>query len=178
MPTGLEPEDAFADQVEWLNHRYDPGYFLGGTLRPELRLSLGANAKRVAGVLAFVWGLGILGILVGMWVASGCFVPEPWSLSSGILSLLVGRRMWTSARTGGAAERLNLPEEVRRFFRVVTMTLLGAGLIAVVCLAMLWLVGGLVSLFRGQVGIPTSIGILLITVFLHRARASAQEEQD
>jgi hypothetical protein len=174
----LDPDDAFADQVEWLNHRYDPGYFLGGTLRPELRLSLGANAKRVAGVLAFVSGLGILGILVGMWVASGYFVPEPWSLSSGILSLLVGRRMWKSAEMDGTAGVLSLPEEVRRFLRVVAMTSLGAGLIAVACLALLWLVGGLVSLFRGQVGIPTSIGILLITVFVHRARASVQEERD
>jgi hypothetical protein len=62
--------DAFVDYIEWTEHRYDPGYFLGGNLPPHLRsASLGPHARRRAGVLigimAFVMFGGGLMTLAG-----------------------------------------------------------------------------------------------------------------
>ncbi len=61
-----EEFDSFADWREWLDHRYDPGYFLGGRIHPMFRvkrssppgwvfLLMGAFslASSVAGLLEF-----------------------------------------------------------------------------------------------------------------------------
>jgi hypothetical protein len=34
---GPRQPDPFADQREWQDHRYDPGYFLGGRIHPILK---------------------------------------------------------------------------------------------------------------------------------------------
>lgn len=44
-------DDPIATYVEWTQHRYDPGYYLGGNLPPHLRkTSLGPRARRLAGL--------------------------------------------------------------------------------------------------------------------------------
>ena len=37
--------DPIADYIEWSNHRYNPGYYLGGTIPPWLR-NLDRNPQR------------------------------------------------------------------------------------------------------------------------------------
>ena len=61
-PSPEGPEGPFADQVEWMTHSLDPGYYLGGRVRPELRSSLGHGGKRVAAVLAFGSGVVLLSL--------------------------------------------------------------------------------------------------------------------
>ncbi len=56
-------KDPFADYIEWTQHRYDPGYYLGGRLPPHLRrTSLGRRARRLSAVL--------LGILATSFIAT------------------------------------------------------------------------------------------------------------
>ena len=46
------PKDPFADYIEWTQHRYDPGYYLGGRIPPHLRrTSLGRRGRRLSAVL-------------------------------------------------------------------------------------------------------------------------------
>ena len=54
-----QQQDPFADYIEWTEHRYNPGHYLGGTLPPHLRkASLGRRGRRLAGV--FLAGIAIL----------------------------------------------------------------------------------------------------------------------
>src|SRR5688572_5850390 len=94
--TPEKPEDPFKDQLEWLKHRYDPGHYLGGTIAPQLRLSLGRRAKRAAAVLAFLSGLG--GLALGALYAAEAGWSVPWELALGPLSLLAGLKLWMSSR--------------------------------------------------------------------------------
>jgi hypothetical protein len=174
MPGPPTPESIFHDQLEWLSHRYDPGHYLGGTIRPELRLSLGVKAKRVAAALALVSALAALGLLLTSWIASRAFVPEPWSLSLGVLGILVARRLWTSAATDGVSSTEAIADGMGRLVRVVGMTLLAAFCVALGVLALILLYGGVVALFRGQTGVATAASLLLALALLHRWR-SAQE---
>jgi hypothetical protein len=174
MPKALRPEDAFADQIEWLSHRYDPGYFLGGTIRPELRVSLGARAKRVAGVFAFASGLGILGTLVAVSIAVGMALPDPWSLSVGVLSLLAGVKLWRTAGADSGTTRVDVGAEAKRLSQAASLTSLGAVIIALASIALVTLVAAVASLLRGQVGLPVGAGVLLAMWLLHRRRGSTK----
>jgi hypothetical protein len=58
--------DPIADYIEWTEHRYDPGYYLGGRIPPHLRKSsLGPKGRRNAGILLLI--LGIVGCAGMMW---------------------------------------------------------------------------------------------------------------
>jgi len=53
--------DRIADYVEWTEHRYDPGHYLGGNLPPYLRKTwLGPRARRRAGVFVAMLALPTL----------------------------------------------------------------------------------------------------------------------
>ena len=53
-----EPVEPFAEYIEWTEHRYDPGYYLGGRIPPYLRrASLGRSARLRASFLLLVFGL-------------------------------------------------------------------------------------------------------------------------
>lgn len=54
--------DPFALYLEWAQHRYNPGHYLGGTIEPHLRkASLGPRARRRSGqLLLFSGTLGLL----------------------------------------------------------------------------------------------------------------------
>ena len=55
--------------IEWSEHRLNPGHYLGGTIKPDLRkASLGPRARRRSGimlVLSSLSGLVILPMLLG-----------------------------------------------------------------------------------------------------------------
>ncbi len=45
------PDDPIGDYVEWTEHRYDPGYYLGGNISPFLRKSrMSPRVRRLASV--------------------------------------------------------------------------------------------------------------------------------
>ena len=69
------PLDPFAEYIEWTEHRYDPGYYLGGRLPPHLRkASLGHRARRRAAML-----LGILGLMT-LLPAPDPYLRDGWQL--------------------------------------------------------------------------------------------------
>jgi hypothetical protein len=162
LPRGLNP---FANQMEWLDHRYDPGYFLGGTLRPELRLSLGPRAKRVAAILAFGSGAGIIALMATVNAAMDVPVPDPYSLGFGGLSLLVGRKMWRAAGREGA---LDLPEETGRLYRVALMAGLATALVAIGGFAAVLLAAAVKAVMKGHMAIAASLVLILVAVALRR----------
>jgi hypothetical protein len=46
-----------ADYIEWTEHRFDPGYYLGGRIPPHLKTAtLGPKGRRRMGVLLSVFG--------------------------------------------------------------------------------------------------------------------------
>jgi hypothetical protein len=58
MAKNKRRDDPIADYIEWTEHRYDPGHYLGGNLPPHLRkASLGPNARRRAGLFIVVTAL-------------------------------------------------------------------------------------------------------------------------
>ena len=66
MGKGRDTPDPFAAYTEWIEHRYDPGYFLGGRIPPHLRAaSLGPRGRRLSGLMLMIGGgLPALGIAV------------------------------------------------------------------------------------------------------------------
>ena len=162
LPRGLQP---FADQLEWQDHRYDPGYFLGGTLRPELRLSLGPRAKRVAAALAFGSGTGVIALMATVSAAMGVPVPDPLSLGFGGLSLLVGRKMW---RAAGRQAALDLPAETCWIYRVALLASLATALVALGGLAAVLLVAAVKAVMKGHMAIAASVVLILVAVALRR----------
>jgi len=174
MPVPVLPDDPFRDQLEWLNHRYDPGHFLGGTLRPELRLSLGREGKRMAGLLAFASGFGVLAILAALG-ALGHLPPEPRSLVAGLLSVLVGRRMWKSAASGAPGAAMEAGGEGRKLGRMASMALVATLATAAACLGLLLIVGTIARLIQRAGGLLGAMGVLLVAALLEARRSSAGE---
>ena len=57
----VDRPDPIADYIEWTEHRYDPGYYLGGRIPPHLRkASLGRRGRRLASWLLVIFGLSVL----------------------------------------------------------------------------------------------------------------------
>jgi hypothetical protein len=58
MPKRKPDPDPIGTYVEWVNHRYDPGYYLGGNISPFLRKStLGQNGRRLSGLYLLILGI-------------------------------------------------------------------------------------------------------------------------
>ncbi len=165
-----KPEDPFADQLEWLEHRYDPGHFLGGTLRPELRLSLGKRAKRVAAILAFLSG-GVLAVGALMTFQMGS-AADPWAVMLAPLSLLVGIKMWMSARPEKPAIDVDpdpdTANEGRKIGQVMGMVALAALFAAALVVGLLVLVAGLVAVSRGAVDVVAGIFVLIAILAIRK----------
>ncbi len=86
-----EEDDPIARYVEWTEHRYTPGYYLGGRMPPTIRaLQGGGRAGRMLGSLLIV--LGLLDLLfVAALACMGKMGNESAGLIvSGVLSLMVG----------------------------------------------------------------------------------------
>ena len=57
MPKRGERRDPIAEYIEWTEHRYDPGHYLGGNLPPDLRKSsLSPKGRRYSGIILIVSG--------------------------------------------------------------------------------------------------------------------------
>jgi hypothetical protein len=172
MPTPLSPDDAFADQVEWLSHRYDLGYLLGGTIRPELRLSFGVRAKRLAAALALGTSVGIFSLLLTIWIGMGIPVADPLSVGTGVLSFFVARRMWKAADADASGVRLDFLEEAGRLSRTLWLVAL-ATLLAVAATFMTVVpAGALWSLSSSELDAPVGLGLCLLVAALLKVRAS------
>jgi hypothetical protein len=85
--------DPFADYIEWTEHRYDPGYYLGGRIPPHLKKSsLVPKGRRNAGILLTLFGIVVMGevfLFAQDW--GGAFVGAIWPtllLAAGIVMLL------------------------------------------------------------------------------------------
>jgi hypothetical protein len=160
------PEGPFADQVEWMNHRLDPGHYLGGTLRPEFRPSIGHGARRVAAVLVFLSGLVVFGFAIAR--------RDPVGLLGGLLGVLVGWRLWRFANRGESS--WSIGDGIRLLFRVVGTTAIGAIVIALVVAALLAAVALPVLVMHGHEDLLAVAAVLVIVAVQLRARSEAPEE--
>lgn len=160
------PEDPFADQLEWLVHRYDPGHYLGGTIRPELRQSLGSRAKRFAAVWAFVSGVGPMCLVIWLMAGSGQWLPDPWSFGAGVLGALAAVKLWKSADRDARAASLDWAEEGRRFYKVVGMVALCTLVTAVVSLILISGAAAATAIVKGRAGVFAGAGVLVVMVLL------------
>jgi len=62
MPKRKQRDDPIRDYIEWTNHRYDPGYYLGGNVPPILRKSsLGPKGRRLSGIALAISGIMSVG---------------------------------------------------------------------------------------------------------------------
>ena len=92
-PTSRPPQrpDPIGGYIEWTNHRYDPGYYLGGNIVPLLRKStLGRKGRRLSGIWLAISG----GMAIGS-IAAFATVPPGFSfwellLEMAMASLIVG----------------------------------------------------------------------------------------
>ena len=65
MARRKQKPDPIGDYIEWTEHRYTPGYYLGGRIPPYLKKSsLGPKGRRNGGILlligGFVGGAGLI----------------------------------------------------------------------------------------------------------------------
>ncbi len=61
-----DSRDPIADYIEWTQNRYNPGYFLGGRIRPELRKArLSPRGRRLSAALLAIEGLMSLALSIG-----------------------------------------------------------------------------------------------------------------
>lgn len=107
MPRGKGGQDPIGNYIEWTHHRYDPGHYLGGTIKPELRKSsLGPRATRLSGMLLLGSGLGGLVLTAFAGYSDGPGAALGFGLYAGLL-VAAGVSMWRSSspRRGGSTSR-------------------------------------------------------------------------
>lgn len=173
-----DPEEPFADQLEWQRHRYDPGHFLGGTLRPEYRPSLGIRAKRVVAVMLVAQGLAFLGNLVASSLVAGFLIPDPWTSSLGVISIAGGVKVWRSASRVVPPTREEANEAAGRLYRVAAMVLLAGLFTSLLVLLLVGVVGVLAAALKGYVGFVAALGVLVAVALLIRPNADSDGEDD
>jgi hypothetical protein len=169
-PLARDPDEPFALQLEWLANRYNPGYFLGGTLRPELNVaSLGWHAKRVAGVLPFSSGMALLGTSLFVAVAAGGVLPDP-SVAFGLLQVLAGVRIWRAAAAQDSRSGREGAGEAMKLLQAATMVVLGVVLVSVVGIVALAGLCVAVAVSRGEAGLGAAICVIIAIAAARRAR--------
>ena len=99
MPKQTRRPSPFADYIEWTQHRYDPGYYLGGNLPPHLRKgSLGRRARRLSGAL-----LGFSAVMGAAWALAAAVASNGsrWdALGFGVTAALFGAAAFSMFRSG------------------------------------------------------------------------------
>ena len=106
MGKGRGQQDPFATYIEWAQHRYNPGHYLGGTIEPHLRKSaLGPRARRRSGLMLGASGLGwvALRVIAGgdlwMWLPPGFrFATLVLESAFALLLFSAGVTLYRSAR--------------------------------------------------------------------------------
>jgi len=171
-PPEFDPEEPFALQLEWLANRYNPGYFLGGRIRPELHVSsLGWHAKRNAAVVAFFFGL----VSLATSFAETVFIRlpgDPWSLAFGLLSVAAGVRIWSAAGQLGPRPEYGDPGEGRQLLRAVGLAALAVVMLAIATAVALFGIGTAMAVANGNavVGAAICAGVAMIAVLGLRRR--------
>jgi hypothetical protein len=80
-------DDPIADYVEWSNHRYDPGYYLGGNIPPFLRrLDRNPMHRRWGWIGIAISGLTGAGLFYSWWKQD---LPGDSVLAEGALLVLM-----------------------------------------------------------------------------------------
>lgn len=162
-------DEPFEVQLEWLDNRYNPGYFLGGTIRPELRVaSLGWHAKRFAGAFALCSGVTALAMSAVLLVATRV-LPDPWSLGLGLLYVLVGVRMWRAAARQTPSPTSRGAGEGIQCLRMGALAALGAVVAAAVGAAIVAGVAVAAAAARGQMALIAAIAVVIAVVAVRRA---------
>jgi len=90
--------DPFADYIEWAEHRYDPGYYLGGNPPPHLRSgTLGPHARKRAAVLIAIMSFTMFG---GSLLAFAGNSPWEFTVAAGLtmIGLAAAVRMYRAPR--------------------------------------------------------------------------------
>lgn len=83
-------DDPIGDYVEWTEHRYDPGHYLGGNPPPHLsKSSLGPSARRRAGL--FIGVIALMTVFATVATATGPGVDSPWEWAGmvGLVALTI-----------------------------------------------------------------------------------------
>ena len=94
----MDPPDPAPEYTEWVDHRYDPGYYLGGRIPPYLRRS-GKRRNWYGYVL-------IVGATMAFILAAGSFRDaETWWLFTlylgiAVLQFVAGVKLTASGRDG------------------------------------------------------------------------------
>jgi uncharacterized membrane protein YfcA len=173
-PLARDPNTPFADQLEWLANRYNPGYFLGGTIRPELRAaSLGWHAKRVAG--AFAISSGAMVLALASFPLAARMPPDPWSLGLGLLSIVAGIRMWRAPAIRPLRPNDSRPgDEGRLCIRVAAMVVLGVILFSAISTVALAAIVVAAMVARGRAGLAAAIAVTIAVVAVRRLSAAQQ----
>ena len=160
-PPVQDPSAPFALQLEWLANRYNPGYFLGGTIRPELHMaSLGWHAKRSAGVLAVATGVATLAPSALMLLASR-MLPDPWSPGFGLLTVLAGVRLWRAAAPRATSAREEERPQGGKALRVAAMVVLGVLVLAIVGIVIFAVAVIAVAAAEGNAGVIAVVAVLI-----------------
>ena len=94
MTNKKHPSEYLNDLEEWQNHQYDPGHYLGGNIRPQLKHGLGTKGGKYLGVLFLVFGVMsgtvmVLSIMEGMGI-------NLVGLMFSVLFIFAGLRLMTS----------------------------------------------------------------------------------
>jgi len=165
-------DEPFADQLEWLDNRYNPGYFLGGTIRPELRVaSLGWHAKRLAGAFALFSAVPSL-VVAAVLLVVARMLPDPWSLGLGLLYVLTCVRMWRAAACQTPSpERRGAGEGIRCVWMGAT-AVLGAVVAAAVGTAIVVGVAVVAAVARGQIALIAAVAVVIAIAAVRRAARS------
>jgi hypothetical protein len=83
-----EDNDPFRDVKDWLDHRYDPGYFTGGNIHPILK----ARRPNKYGYVLILSGL--LGLLLGAFFGrDGSWIQVIFQIAMALLLIAAGVKL-------------------------------------------------------------------------------------
>ena len=88
--------DFVREYVEWAEHRYDPGHYLGGTLEPHLRKhALDSHARKKAGLFLAVIAVMTFAAAIVSWSSQEALE----RVASASLTALTCAAAWKMYRT-------------------------------------------------------------------------------
>jgi hypothetical protein len=95
MHRNTEQPDPIRLYAEWTQHRYDPGYYLGGNAPPHLRRNApGRRARKFAGLLIGIMAILSTGAAAGSLTSDNVFA----GILLAVLALLTTAAAWRMSR--------------------------------------------------------------------------------